>query len=210
MTDEMSARRRFARIFVAAFAAVTLVTAVHIDAQQPITPVPFMPFADGNDSMVTADLKYQIGTTDFTVVVPAGFVTDFASVPRAFWSLLPPAGTYQLAAVVHDFLYWDQACTREQADGLLRAAMIESRVEPAKRTIIYEAVRRGGGGAWAINAAEKAAGKPRIVPANFRSIPALMTWAIYRNQLIVAGVRPEPSPTTAPAYCTAAGAVNGH
>jgi len=48
--------------------------------------------------------------------VPAGFVTDFASTPRALWSVIPPTGRYQLAAVVHDFLYWDQGCTREQAD----------------------------------------------------------------------------------------------
>ena len=39
------------------------------------------------------------------VVVPAGFATDFASVPRAFWRLLPPFGEYMLAAVVHDYLY---------------------------------------------------------------------------------------------------------
>jgi hypothetical protein len=181
---------------------------LHVAAQQPIAPVPFMPFADGNDSMVTADLKYQIGTTNFIITVPAGFVTDFASVPRVFWSVLPPTGTYQLAAVVHDFLYWDQGCTREQADQLLRAAMIESQVAPLPRTIIYDAVRNGGEGAWTINAAEKTAGKPRVVPPAFRSIPALMTWAVYRNQLIAAGIRPDPTPATPPSYCTAAGAVN--
>ena len=180
-----------------------------VQAQQPMTPVPFMPFADGNDSMVTADLKYQIGTTNFIIVVPAGFVTDFASVPRVFWSILPPAGTYQLAAVVHDFLYWDQGCTREQADALLRAAMIESRVEAYKRDIIYEAVRRGGGTAWATNAAEKAAGHPRIVPPSHRAIPALMTWSVYRAQLIAAGFRPDPAPATPPSYCGAAAAASG-
>jgi uncharacterized protein DUF1353 len=179
-------------------------------AQQPIQPVPFMPFADGNDSMVITDLTYIIGTTNFRIVVPAGFVTDFASIPRVFWSVLPTTGNYQLAAVVHDFLYWDQGCTREQADQLLRAAMIESRVETLKREIIFEAVRRGGEGAWTINAAEKAAGKPRVVPAAFRTIPALMTWATYRNQLMAAGTRPDPSPATPPTYCAAAGAVTPH
>ncbi len=183
---------------------------VRIHAQQPMTPVPFMPFSDGNDSMVTADLRYQIGTTNFIIVVPTGFVTDFASVPRVFWSILPPAGSYQLAAVVHDFLYWDQGCTREQADALLRSAMIESRVEAYKRDIIYEAVRRGGGTAWATNTAEKAAGHPRVVPATYRAIPALMTWSVYRAQLIAAGIRPDPAPATPPAYCNAAGAVIGH
>jgi len=39
------------------------------------------------------------------VVVPAGFVTDGASVPRVFWSIFPPNRTdYLPCAIVHDFL----------------------------------------------------------------------------------------------------------
>ncbi len=37
--------------------------------------------------------------------VPAGFVTDLASVPRIFWTLLPPDGKYAKAAIIHDYLY---------------------------------------------------------------------------------------------------------
>ena len=80
-------------------------------AQQPIPPVPLMPFGDGQDSVLVAPLLYQIGRSAFVITVPAGFVTDFASTPRAIWAILPPTGRYQLAAVVHDFLYWDQGCT---------------------------------------------------------------------------------------------------
>ena len=36
------------------------------------------------------------------VTVPTGFVTDFASIPRIFWSALRPDGEYAYAAVVHD------------------------------------------------------------------------------------------------------------
>ena len=177
---------------------------------QPISPVSFLPFADGDNWMVNTDLSYQVGDTAFKIVVPTGFVTDFASVPQAFWTYLPRTGTYELAAVVHDFLYWDQGCTREQADQLLLAAMIESRVDRAKRDIIYEAVRHGGNGAWSGNAAEKAAGKPRVIPLAFRQIPALTNWSDYREQLVAAGVKPDPTPTTAPTYCTAARSVTGH
>ncbi len=98
-------------------------------AQQPIPPVPMTPFGDGQDSVLMGDLTYQIGNTSHVIVVPTGFVTDFASVPRAFWAVLPPFGNHQLAAIVHDFLYWDQGCTREQADALLRVGMAESAVE---------------------------------------------------------------------------------
>jgi len=48
-------------------------------AQQPIPPVPMTPFGDGRESVLTDDLAYRIGDTGHIVVVPAGFVTDFAS-----------------------------------------------------------------------------------------------------------------------------------
>jgi len=102
-------------------------------AQQPIAPVPMTPFGDGQASVLTGNLQYQVLQTTFVVVVPAGFVTDFASTPRALWSVIPPTGRYQLAAVVHDFLYWDQGCTREQADAIFRVAMAESNVKPFER-----------------------------------------------------------------------------
>jgi hypothetical protein len=96
----------------AASLSVWVVISGSAGAQQPITPVPFTPFSDGENSVVVSDLTYQIGRTSYVITVPAGFVTDFASTPRAIWAVLPPFGTYQLAAVVHDFLYWDQGCTR--------------------------------------------------------------------------------------------------
>jgi hypothetical protein len=178
--------------------------AAHTAAQQPIVPVPFTPFGDGENSVVMSPLQYRVGTTRFVITVPAGFVTDFASTPRAIWAVLPPFGTYQLAAVVHDFLYWDQGCTREQADALLRAGMAESRVEPAKRDAIWQAVRRGGEAAWTQNATEKQAGLPRIIPADDLKVPALVVWRDFRAQLVQRGVRPAPKPATPPDYCDAA------
>jgi len=177
-------------------------------AQQPIAPVALMPFGDGQDSVLTAPLKYQIGHSAFTITVPAGFVTDFASTPRAIWAIIPPTGRYQLAAVVHDFLYWDQGCTRQQADDLLRAAMAESQVKPFERDIIYKAVQRFGASAWNGNAAAKAAGKPRIIPPDRMNIPPLVTWAEYQTTLIASGVTPSPRPTMPPGYCAAAGEVS--
>jgi len=188
-------------------AAVIALGALPVSAQQPIRPVPLTPFADGESSVLMADLRYQIGTTNFVIVVPKGFVTDFASTPRALWAVLPPFGTYQLAAVVHDFLYWDQGCTREQADDLLRVAMFESKVESAKRDVIWQAVRRFGGTAWNQNAAAKAAGQPRVIPAADLDLPPLATWAEYRAALAAKGVRPDPTPRQPPDYCGAAASV---
>jgi hypothetical protein len=159
------------------------------------------PFGDGNDSVLTQNLTYRIKETVHEIVVPAGFVTDFASTPRALWSVLPPTGRYQLAAVVHDFLYWDQGCLREQADAIFRVAMSESNVNPRERDLMWRAVRQFGQSAWDGNTAAKRAGRPRIVPASAMTIPSLVTWAEYQATLMTNGVRPLPAPAAPPTYC---------
>lgn len=50
------------------------------------------------------------------IEVPAGFVTDLASVPRIFWTLLPPDGKYAKAAIIHDYLYDNALRTKKEAD----------------------------------------------------------------------------------------------
>lgn len=40
-----------------------------------------------------------------SLTVPAGFVTDYASIPQRLWSLYSPHDVYSRAAVVHDYLY---------------------------------------------------------------------------------------------------------
>ena len=101
-------------------------------------------------------------TLGITVQVPVGFATDYASIPRALWSFLPPTGTYAAAAVIHDWLYWTQTTTREEADQVFREAMLVSCVGAAKRAVIFRAVRMFGGAAWRANAAAKARGVRRI------------------------------------------------
>lgn len=56
--------------------------------------------------VVTEPFKYFIGSPNSGryVLVPAGFLTDGASVPRLLWCLIPPWGKYGQAAVVHDYL----------------------------------------------------------------------------------------------------------
>lgn len=56
--------------------------------------------------VVTKDFIYYIGNENSNrrVLIPAGYLTDGASVPRPFWSFIPPWGQYGQAAVVHDYL----------------------------------------------------------------------------------------------------------
>lgn len=97
------------------------------------------------------------------VAVPVGFVTDFASIPRAFWSLLRPDGDYAYAAVIHDYLYWNQALPRDQSDLIFKFAMQDFKVGAAEVATIYAGVRAGGSGPWKENAKLKAGGVRRVL-----------------------------------------------
>jgi len=79
------------------------------------------------------------------VDIPAGFVTDFASIPRWLWFLAPPFGRHAPAAVLHDYLYAiGQQGARRYADFLFREAMRSSGVPRLRRLAMYFAVRVGG------------------------------------------------------------------
>jgi len=91
------------------------------------------------------------------IVVPAGFDTDYASIPRIFWAIYAPDGSYAEAAVVHDFLYWAQPIERAEADEVFYEAMTALGVPWLRRQILYRAVRLGGWAAWASNAKKRLA-----------------------------------------------------
>ncbi|EEC0864570.1 DUF1353 domain-containing protein [Salmonella enterica subsp. enterica] len=82
------------------------------------------------------------------ISVPAGFVTDLASVPRIFWALLPPDGKYAKAAIIHDYLYDNALRTKKEADRIFLDGMTVLGVPKWKRTIMYWAVRLFGRGMY--------------------------------------------------------------
>jgi len=146
-----------------------------------LAPVPVIPFSDGRNFMLCEDLYFKSGK--WTVVVPRGFVTDFASIPRAFWTGYLPTGPYQWASVVHDYLYWEQTTSREEADAIFLEAMTQSGVKPADRTIIYHSVRLAGGFSWDTNAEYRARGLIRVVPKKYCRIPPRKTWEEYQREI---------------------------
>lgn len=85
----------------------------------------------------------------YTFIVPDGFETDFASVPRIFWTLLPPTtGYHAIAAILHDWLYYANITTRKEADRLFYKAMLELGVPKCKAYVIYKAVDLFGFKGW--------------------------------------------------------------
>lgn len=86
--------------------------------------------------------------------VPAGFVSDFASVPWLFRRFFPSFGAWNGAAIVHDYLYQAGAVvghdiTREYADRAFLALMLSNpSCSRFKAHAMYMAVRIGAYGVW--------------------------------------------------------------
>lgn len=107
-------------------------------------------FEDDNGLPFTliATLVYISDLLKRTITVPSGFKTDLASIPQVLWNILPPVGSYDHAAVLHDFLYQFGGVTRAEADGVLNEAMELAQVNRVKRWAIYSGVRVGGWVVW--------------------------------------------------------------
>ena len=61
---------------------------------------------DGHDALYEVADPFTVRLFDgFDLTVPAGFMTDLASVPRCFRWAVGRVGPYLEAAIVHDYLY---------------------------------------------------------------------------------------------------------
>lgn len=156
-----------------------------------IPPNPtIMGFANFKVFMLRDDMSWEIGNTGVFVTVPAGFVSDLASVPQVLWSFgLSPADKYTRAAIIHDYLYWTQSCTKRQSDNLLAIAMKESDVGWLKSTSVYTGVVVGGQDSWDKNTQALSRGMPKIAPPQWREIPAGIDWDDQQKAMFTKGVR---------------------
>lgn len=78
------------------------------------------------------------------ITVPAGFVTDFASIPFFVFLLSPMNGMvsdYGRSAVIHDYLYVTGLVGRERADDTFYSAMLCEDVLWPTRVVMWAAVR---------------------------------------------------------------------
>ena len=123
------------------------------------------PLADGHTWVIMRAFGFDVGTprSGDQITVPVGFQTDFASIPRPFWIILPKWGKYGNASVIHDWLYWEQQRQRSQADRILLEGMIVLGVSRLVREVIYRAVRLFGWLAWYRNQADRAEGFSRVL-----------------------------------------------
>ena len=159
-----------------------------------VTPLP-----DGKSWVLREPLSFR-NRYGRLVRVPAGFVMDFASIPRGpigaftlllstlflyafdvpswawaslvlLWILLPPRhGKHGNAATVHDWRYWRQDVTRAEADEEFLDGMEVLGVRPTRRWSMYLMVRWFGWYAWWCNQSDKDGGVIRVLTNGEREV----------------------------------------
>ena len=88
----------------------------------------------------------------FGVVIPAGYETNGASVPRPFWGILSPFTEGFRAALVHDFRYTnDIRLTRKETDKEFYDNLGKCGVNNIRRSLVWLAVTLFGGPRWIEN-----------------------------------------------------------
>lgn len=109
---------------------------------------------DSFDRILLAPLAFSSALLDRLVIVPEGFVTDFASVPRAPLTYWLFGGIGDEAAVVHDFLYETGDVTRDLADLVYGEALEACGVARWRRTAMVLAVQLFGSSRYGGNVAQ--------------------------------------------------------
>lgn len=98
---------------------------------------------------LTAPLRYYSDVLGRQIEVEAGFLTDYASVPRipfAYWLF---GDTSHRAAAIHDWLFHHhEICDEATANTVLLEAMTVEGIPAWRRAGIYAGVVVGGRSAW--------------------------------------------------------------
>lgn len=115
--------------------------------------------------MLVRPLYYRSAAGEL-IVIPAGFLTDLASIPRAFHWLIPVNGKHRAPAILHDYLFVVQDRSRADVDALFLEAMADAGVRWTQRTAMYAAVRLGGWAPWQHNARARAAASSEFLASH--------------------------------------------
>lgn len=94
------------------------------------------------------DLVYQSDVAGITITVPAGKITDFASVPRLPLAYMFVGDRASKASVIHDHLYETHIVPREMADAVFREASAITGVPWLARQAMWLGVRAFGSSHW--------------------------------------------------------------
>lgn len=112
----------------------------------PVGKLPSLHWINSREVALDAALAYKLDGRSF--VVPRGFVTDFASVPKFLWWLFGPTGLWTWAAILHDWLCkmrWTRRppASARDTDRFFRLACLEVRVNWVLAWLLWTGVRWG-------------------------------------------------------------------
>lgn len=115
-----------------------------------------------DDNWRLEDNNLVVQSLGYSLLVPQGFETDLASIPRPLWALIAPFELGLAAPIVHDWLYRHGGMieayasygheqppfTRAAADAFLNDIMAQDGVSAWRRHAAYAGVRVGGHWSW--------------------------------------------------------------
>jgi hypothetical protein len=110
----------------------------------------------GSAAMLLSPIEYQFNDGR-SLIIPKGFIYDGGSIPRIFWSIVPPFGTYaDYSWLPHDMFYFAhreslpgfEDVTREMADLYMLEVHHHVGVDEFVAHGSFAAVRGGAARAW--------------------------------------------------------------
>jgi hypothetical protein len=117
-----------------------------------------------SDAMFELVSPFIVQLDEDEVIVPTGFKTDFASVPRLPIVYLTLGGLGDEAAVLHDYLYSRAMYPREDCDMYFYLALRESGIGYLAAKAMYLGVRVGGAGHYGSEYTTRKADKEEAKP----------------------------------------------
>jgi hypothetical protein len=106
------------------------------------------------------------------LIVPRGYITDLASIPRALRSVFDINGALRAPAVLHDWLYSSQRFTRAECDAIFLQAMEARGMDKVERYAVYAGVRTFGWAYWNKRKATLGLNAEDFVPPGYFSASA--------------------------------------
>ncbi|AUR84136.1 hypothetical protein NVP1049O_27 [Vibrio phage 1.049.O._10N.286.54.B5] len=110
---------------------------LHVDTPQLVP----MPFSSRYSLSRDMELKYSLDGREDSVIVPAGYLTDGASIPAIAWQIIgtPYSPQFITAAIVHDYMC-DNKWDVEVMSTIFKMLLMLSDVPSKKASAMYAAV----------------------------------------------------------------------
>jgi hypothetical protein len=155
-------------------------------AQTHVTPISITKIGK-NTFMVRDPLTMTFNDGAPAITVPAGFVTELASVPKRLQWWKGPTAASIAPAVFHDYLYWTQACTQDEADAVLVHAMAAEGTSSTKDAALYRAVSGAGSAVFKSNRERQRDGEIRTFTPEY--VALVVRSPVDANETLASALR---------------------